>query len=146
MSQSLVALEVIVGYIVCVLVGLFGLRILWLMFNGQIDLRLLLSEKTGPADQPRASMSRLQLLIFTFVVSLSLFLVIVSRTKLAQTQANANRPAGPVLPDFPDVPGGILALLGISASSYAVGKAIQHTGDQSDGDGTTVAKTDAKKG
>ena len=50
--------------------------------------------------------------MFTFVISLSLFLVIVS--------GKNGKPA------FPDsIPGGILTLLGISGSSYAVGKAIQ---------------------
>src|SRR5207253_6606553 len=56
-----------------------------------------------------ASMSRLQLLVFTFVVALSLFLVIV-----------ATKP-----PDFPAIPPSVLSLLGISASSYLVSKGIQ---------------------
>jgi hypothetical protein len=99
-------LVMICGYLICGIVGLIGVAILWLIFNGTIDLSRLISEPTGDA-----SMGRLQFLIFTFVISLSLFLVIVSAKDR---------------PTFPEsIPGGILTLLGISGSSYAVGKAIQ---------------------
>jgi len=104
-----------IGYLVCGVVGLFALVILWLMLKGEINLDLLISEKTG-----EASMSRFQLLIFTFVIALSFFLIVVS---------NAGAHAGPAQSaakgGLPDVPGGVLALLGISASSYTVSKAIQ---------------------
>ena len=102
-------LAMICGYLVCGLVGLTGVAILWLIFNGTIDLSRLISEPTGDA-----SMGRFQFLIFTFVISLSLFLVILSGKN------------GDGKPAFPEtIPGGILTLLGISGSSYAVGKAIQ---------------------
>jgi len=101
-------LSVVCGYLICGLIGLIGIAVLWLIYDGTIDLSRLISEPNGDA-----SMSRFQFLIFTFVISLSLFLVIVSgkdsNGKLA----------------FPEIPGGILTLLGISGSSYAVGKAIQ---------------------
>jgi hypothetical protein len=103
MTTTLVAIS---GYLICGIVGLIGIAILWLIFNGTIDLSRLISEPTGDA-----SMGRFQFLIFTFVISLSLFLVIVSAK------------GGPAFP--PSIPGGILTLLGISGSSYAVGKAIQ---------------------
>jgi len=99
-------LVMITGYLICGLVGLLGIAILWLIFTGRIDLSRLISEPNGDA-----SMGRFQFLIFTFVISLSLFLVIVSAKD------------GPAFP--PSIPGGILTLLGISGSSYAVGKAIQ---------------------
>ena len=54
-----------------------------------------------------ASISRFQLLIFTFVVGFGLFLVIAGKK------------------DFPEIPGSVLSLLGISASSYLVSKGIQ---------------------
>jgi hypothetical protein len=102
-------LVMISGYLICGLVGLIGVAILWQIFTGTIDLSRLISEPTGDA-----SMGRFQFLIFTFVISLSLFLVIVSGRN------------GDGRPAFPDtIPGGILTLLGISGSSYAVGKAIQ---------------------
>src|SRR5207253_10702956 len=85
--------------------ALLGVAILWFIFTGKIDLSRLISEPNGDA-----SMSRFQLLIFTFVIALSLFLVIVAKST----------PAFP-----PEIPGSILALLGISASSYVVSKGIQ---------------------
>jgi hypothetical protein len=103
-------LVMICGYLICGLVGLIGVAILWQIFNGTIDLSRLISEPTGDA-----SMWRFQFLIFTFVISLSLFLVIV-----AGKDGDGKKPAFPAT-----IPGGILTLLGISGSSYAVGKAIQ---------------------
>lgn len=100
----------VIGYLLCGLIGLIGIAVLWLIYTGEIDLSMLISENNGDA-----SMARFQFLVFTFVISLSLFLVIVAGTK-----DSAGRPA------FPDsIPGGVLTLLGISGSSYAVGKAIQ---------------------
>ena len=98
-------LALIAGYIVCGLVGLLGLLVLWKILAGAIDLSRLISEPNGDA-----SISRFQFLVFTFVIALSLFLVIVGKTP----------------PELPGViPGGILALLGISGSSYLVSKGIQ---------------------
>ncbi len=87
--------------------GLFGLTILLYVWRGRIDLARLTSGKDGSA-----SMARFQLLVFTFVVGISLFLIVVSS------------PAA-----FPDIPPGILALLGISSGMYAVGKGIQTAGE-----------------
>jgi hypothetical protein len=102
-------LVLIAGYLICGLVGLIGIAVLWQIYDGTIDLSRLISETNGDA-----SMSRFQFLVFTFVISLSLFLVIA---------AGKN---GDGKPSFPDsIPGGVLTLLGISGSSYAVGKAIQ---------------------
>jgi hypothetical protein len=101
-------LEGIIGYLVCIVIGLFAAVVIWRMLTNDIDLKLLISEKTG-----EASMSRFQLLIFTFVVALSFFLIVISRANGSATST------------LPDIPGGVLGLLGISASSYTVSKAIQ---------------------
>jgi hypothetical protein len=85
-------------------IALLGVAVIWQIFTGKIDLSRLISEPSGDA-----SMSRLQLLIFTFVIALSLFLVIANSTE----------------PGFPEISGGVLTLLGISASSYLVSKGIQ---------------------
>jgi hypothetical protein len=99
----------IAEYLICLIVGLIGIAVLWQIYDGTIDLSRLISEPNGDA-----SMSRFQFLVFTFVIALSLFLVI------------AAGPDGKGNPGFPkEIPAGILTLLGISGSSYAVGKAIQ---------------------
>lgn len=122
MPNGLQFLELLVGYVVCGLAGLFGLAALYKIYtNPNSHLELLLSEKDGSG----ASMSRFQLFVFTFVIALSLFLIVVSRANLAQAPANAARQDAPNNAEFPDIPGGVLALLGISASSYTVSKAIQ---------------------
>ncbi|HEX4230671.1 MAG TPA: hypothetical protein VHZ07_18490 [Bryobacteraceae bacterium] len=103
-------LKIATGFTLLALVFLFGFAVLVYIANGSIDLSDLLSE-TG--DSKGASMSRFQLLIFTLVIALSLFLVVVSKMQ------------------FPDsIPPEILTLLGISASTYAVSKGIQMSATQ----------------
>lgn len=98
-------LTVAAGWIALGFLAALGVAILYLVFTGRIDLSRLISEPNGDA-----SMSRFQLLVFTFVIAASLFLIIAS----------------PWPPKFPEqVPNGILILLGISASSYLVSKGIQ---------------------
>ena len=111
-------LKIATGFTLLTLIFLFGFAVLVYIANGSIDLSDLLSE-TG--DSKGASMSRFQLLIFTLVIALSLFLVVVSNMK------------------FPDsIPPEILTLLGISSTTYAVSKGIQVSGSSS----TTATKTD----
>lgn len=92
-----------IGYGLLALTFLFGMAILVEIIRGNIDLSALLSE-SGKG----ASMSRFQLLIFTFVIALSLFLLVVQNGTA-----------------FPKIPPDVLTLLGISASTYAVSKGIQ---------------------
>jgi hypothetical protein len=126
-NPSLVFLELLAGYIICALIAIIGFVVAWKIATGSIDLSQLLTEKDA-SGQTSASMGRFQLLIFIFVISLSFFLVVISNIKIVQA-----KPTGQSLPGLPEVPNGVLGLLGISASSYAVGKAIQHgsgTGDE----------------
>ncbi len=109
MQANLEFLTIVVGWIVTVFIGALGLVILWRMVTGKIDLKDLISEKDG-----KASLSRFQFLVFTFVIALSLILVI-----LGQPQ-----------PGFPaEIPPGVFALLGISGGSYVISKAIQTNRD-----------------
>jgi len=117
--QALQVLEMIVGYLACGIVGLFGLALIVRIFQGKIDLSKLLSDDDGAA-----STSRFQLMIFTFVVALSFFLVVVSNVKLRQTASLDKTSSSPTNSPLPDVPGGVLSLLGISASSYLVSRGI----------------------
>jgi len=98
-------LYIVSGYVTLILVGAYGFAVVAKIWNGEIDLAKLLSEPNGDA-----SLSRFQFLIFTFVIAMSLFLVVVGAEK----------------PSFPPViPATVLALLGISGSSYLVSKSIQ---------------------
>lgn len=97
---------VVLGFLTAV-----GLVLIYYIYTEKINLSRLISEPTGDA-----SMSRFQLLIFTFVIAASLFLIIAS--------------AKPT-PQFPaTIPQGVLVLLGISSSSYLVSKGIQFSSDE----------------
>lgn len=95
-----------VAYAGGILLFLFGFLVLAGIASGKIDISLLLSESGGGA-----SMSRFQLLIFTFVVGLSLFMIVVSTGRFPST-----------------IPKEVLLLVGISATTYGVSKGIQATG------------------
>jgi hypothetical protein len=99
----------ICAFIGCGFLGVLALIILWKVFKGEINLNSLVSEANG-----EASMSRFQLLIFTFVVAIGILELI-----------DKMNPAG-----FPPIPDGVLTLLGISASTYAVGKGISYSQPQ----------------
>lgn len=107
----------ICGYLGCIFVGLIALIIIWKLIVKDIDLKTLLTEKTSFGLQ--ASMARFQLLIFIFVIA-------VSYLKLMDKNTDGK---------LPDIPNGVLTLLGISASTYAVGKGIQHSGGAAGVDG-----------
>ena len=96
-------LKLAIAYGGLIMIFLFGFMVLAAMASGRIDLSQLLEEKgTGGA-----SMGRFQLLIFTFVIGMSFFLVVLCGCKM------------------PDIPTNVLALLGVSATTYGVGKGIQ---------------------
>lgn len=96
-----------------VITFLFGFMILAGIASGNIDISKILEEKGSGG----ASMSRFQLLIFTFVIAISLFLIVVNTGQ------------------FPtQIPAEVLTLLGISATTYAVSKGIS-AGSASNGSG-----------
>jgi hypothetical protein len=129
-GDAMTHLKVITGYVTLMLLFFFGLMVLFAIARGTIDLSHLLSEAGGGA-----SMSRFQLLIFTFVIAFSLFLIIVSSDPMK----------------FPVIPAEILTLLGISASTYAVSKGIQASSptlrkdDNGDSTVTVQKKTEVKE-
>ncbi len=79
--------------------------IVWKMATDKLDLRALLSNGQGGA-----SLSRLQLLIFTFVIAAG-FVYLTAKGSA-----------------FPVVNDGVLVLLGISGATYALGKSLDKTG------------------
>lgn len=119
-------LRLAVGWVTLGVVTLLGAALLWRIFTGAIDLKYLI----GDVPTGDASMSRFQLLVFTFVIALS-FLYLVTT------------PGGT---GFPEVPANVLVLLGISGSSYLVSKNIDgpakaDEGDETDSKQTTSAKS-----
>jgi len=106
------------GWTVTVLIGAFAIAIIYKMIKGDINLMYLIAGADGDA-----SLSRFQFLIFTFVIALGLFLIILS----------ANPPAFPTA-----IPGGILALLGISGGSYVTSKAVDANANKPPAAETTV--------
>ncbi|HEV7508364.1 MAG TPA: hypothetical protein VGS07_26010 [Thermoanaerobaculia bacterium] len=121
-SSPLDRLTIVVGYVILILLFFFGFMVLFAIARGNIDLSMLLSEAGGGA-----SMSRFQLLLFTIVIAFSLFLIILTSKKL------------------PDIPAGILTLLGISASTYAVSKGIQASNPDMSKPGTKKTVTVEEK-
>ena len=104
-------LIIITGYAGVIIVSLFAVAVLYQIYLGNIDLALLVSEGDGTA-----SMSRFQFLVFTFVIGFAVILM----TVLSMNTAT---------PQLPDVPGGIMSLLGISGGTYAVSKGIQKSNE-----------------
>jgi hypothetical protein len=123
-------LELLIGYLLCGIVALFALLVIWRIANGTIDLTHLLSDDDG-----MASTSRFQLMVFIFVVALSFFLVVVSNVKIRQGGGGSEQGG------LPDVPGGVLALLGISASSYLVSRGISASTDGDQGEAEEKPET-----
>lgn len=116
------------GFVLCAFIGLLAGTIIAWIWMGKIDLSGMLCEANG-----MASMSRFQLLIFTFVIAISLFTMV-------EKGVNPN--------GFPEIPNGVLTLLGISASTYAVGKGISYSQPQTlvpqdDGNGANAADAQA---
>lgn len=99
--QPWLSLPVVIGVGIIILVlGLAGV-ILLKIFSDKIDISQLIAESDG-----KASLSRFQFLIFTFVIAgLYLLLCIESGT-------------------FIEIPASVLGLMGISGGSYVVSKGI----------------------
>jgi hypothetical protein len=96
-------LRLVVGWTGIIVVGLLAVTIVAKMIMGQIDLRNIVSDAGGTA-----SMSRFQLLVFTFVIALCFLYLAMARDATA----------------LPEVPTSVLTLLGISGTSFLVSKSI----------------------
>src|SRR6266853_3148455 len=108
------------GFIVIAIILLgFAAIVLWKLYTNDIALDGLLAEPT-PTDKPdaaiKASLSRFQFLIFTFVIAgLYLLLSIEAGT-------------------FVDIPNNVLGLLGISGGSFLVSKGMTGQQQKKNGD------------
>ena len=97
-----------------------GAVVLAKMLWDEIDLSLLVSESNGDA-----SLSRFQFLIFTFVIAGSYFLLVV----WSLTDAHGAAAGTSTAITLPEIPTGVLGLIGISGGSYLVSKGIQKTAE-----------------
>jgi hypothetical protein len=115
-------LKLATGYASLIFLFFLSMVVLIDIIRNKINLSEMLEELSGGA-----SMSRFQLLIFTFVIAFSFFVIVADQGK------------------FPDIPTNVLALLGVSASTYAVSKGLQVSSgvgkEQNTTDGS--GKTDA---
>jgi hypothetical protein len=102
MNLDWTLLSYIVAAVLMIVVLGTAALILYMIFRGKIDLSQVLTEP----DSTKASLSRFQFLLFTFVV-VGLFL-------LLSIESGA----------FVNIPDSVLGLLGISAGSYAISKGI----------------------
>lgn len=93
-------LTILFGVATFLIAALAVIIVVWII-RGKIDLKFLIADEAGDA-----SMSRLQLLIFTFLVAIGLIKVLLASG------------------GFPDIPNSILVLVGVSGSTYAIGKAV----------------------
>ncbi len=98
-------LAMLVAIVLSIILLGFGAVILGMIMTGQIDLSDILVESNENGSK-KASLSRLQFLIFSFVIA-GLYLVICVESGT-----------------FVDVPPGVLILLGISGGSYVASKGI----------------------
>ena len=98
-------LAMLVAIVLSIILLGFGAVILGMIMTGQIDLSDILVESNENGSK-KASLSRLQFLIFSFVIA-GLYLVICVESGT-----------------FVDVPPGVLILLGISGGSYIASKGL----------------------
>ncbi|MGO9242830.1 MAG: hypothetical protein ACLQBJ_18660 [Bryobacteraceae bacterium] len=97
------ALMLLVGAELATLLFSFGLVVLHAIVTDQIRIDSILNEQSG-----EASVSRFQLIIFTFTIALTFVYLTLCGTG-----------------QFPAIPKEVLILLGISATTYGVGKGLQ---------------------
>ena len=118
-------ISVAVAIAIALVIVAFALIVAWKLLTGKIDLTYLLAEPADPQSQqtppdhdappdiPKASISRFQFLIFTFVIA-GVYLVLC---------LEAGR--------FVDIPQNVILLLGVSGTSYAASKGIKAAADTS---------------
>ena len=96
--------QIVLVSVFALIIVAFALFVIWKLWK--VDFADLLKDPTTD----KASLSRLQFLIFTFVIAISFVICVLGDGKAA--------------PIFPYVPPTVLVLLGISGGTYAVSKGV----------------------
>jgi len=127
-----------VAIAIALVIVVFALAVAYRLLRGDIDLRYLLAEPAGPiqpgADpnepptEPKASVSRFQFLIFTFVIA-GVYLVLCLESGR-----------------FVDIPENVILLLGVSGTSYAASKGIKAAADTSQRNAAVTSGTTVGNG
>ena len=142
-TQGLLPSEVfaiVFGYVAVLTLSLMATVVIFRMATNEIDMTWLIAD-----DKSRASLSRFQMLLFTFVIAALYFVysLFSIRSGACPVPAPAELPAGLTDPlaaykagmaaaagcSLPEIPGSVLGLLGISGGSYLLSKAIQVNAD-----------------
>ena len=121
-----------VAVAIALVIIVFALIVAWKLLRGDIDLTYLLAEPAGPIPpgtdpnepptEPKASISRFQFLIFTFVIA-GIYLVLCLESGR-----------------FVDIPANVILLLGVSGTSYAASKGIKAAADTSQRNATVTGQ------
>lgn len=101
--------------IISIILLLFAFLVIWKIYTGAISLDGLLAEtpKDGKSvDNAKASLSRFQFLIFTFVIA-GLFLLLSIESG-----------------SFVEIPTNVLVLLGISGGTHLIAKTVDKSPDK----------------
>jgi hypothetical protein len=108
-----------------ILLSALGATVVVKMAVGIIDLKFLVAEPDG-----QASLSRFQMLLFTFVIASLYFLY----SLYSMTSGDGGK--------LPEIPGSVLGLMGISGGSYLLSKGISAASGSNAGssDSTPVRK------
>ena len=125
-SNATDTLDALFSAIVVIFVAGAASVVLTKMLTNEIDLRLLISEENGSA-----SLSRFQFLLFTFVIASSYFLIVIWGLGAGKAFVD-----GKLV--LPDIPTGVLGLIGISGGSYVIAKGIQKSADSGSGAVRTI--------
>ncbi len=135
---------IVFGYVAVLTLSLMATVVIFRMATNEIDMTWLIAD-----DKSRASLSRFQMLLFTFVIAALYFVYSLFSIRAGNCPAPvpAQLPAGLTDPmaaykagmaaaagcSLPEIPGSVLGLLGISGGSYLLSKAIQANAPASGG-------------
>jgi hypothetical protein len=122
-DKAIDKLKLATGYAALIFLFLLSMIVLLDLATNKINLSQMLEELDGGA-----SLSRFQLLVFTFVIGFSFFVIVASNKE----------------GKFPEVPANVLALLGVSASTYAVSKGLQISSGKTSPDPQSPAPADTR--